>query len=139
VVQCLNALPIPYANSLPNLQVDRYVECHPLLLQTFKPIATTADGNCMYSALSLFFLCGTENLSVVIRLLAMYTLAKHRTAMIDALSHIYFNGNHKHTQALTDAMHKAIYLGADLHLFSLSPLLNRPTFSYHTFYRMRES
>lgn len=56
----------------------------------------------MYNALSLAF-CGTEHLSVVIRLLTTYALVKHRTAMIDALSHIYFNGNHEqHVQALTD-------------------------------------
>ena len=144
VVQCLNSLPIPYANTLPNLQVDRYVqqECHPLFLQTFKPIRTTGDGNCMYNALSLAF-CGTEYLSIIIRLLTTYALVKHRTAMIDALSHIYFNGNHEqHIQALTDTMHKAIHLGVwgtDLHLFSLSLLLNRPIFSYNTFYIIRQS
>ena len=142
VVQYLNSLPIPYANTLPNLQVDRYVqqECHPLFLQTFKPIKTTGDGNCMYNALSLAF-CGTEHLSIVIRLLTTYALVKHRTAIIDALSHIYFDGNHEHVQALTDTMHKAIHLGVwgtDLHLFSLS-LLNRPIFSYNTFYIIRQS
>ena len=77
------------------------MECHPPFLQTFKPIATTGDGNCMYNALSLAF-CGTERFSVVIRLLTTYALVKHRTAMIDALSHIYFNGNHEqHVQVLT--------------------------------------
>ena len=144
VVQYLNSLPIPYANTLPNLCVDRYVqqECHPLFLQTFKPIKTTGDGNCMYNALSLAF-CGTKHLSIVIRLLTTYALVKHRTAMIDALSHIYFDGNHEqHVQALTDTMHKAIHLGVwgtDLHLFSLSLLLNRPIFSYNTFYIIRQS
>ena len=96
----------------------------------------------MYNALSLAF-CGTEHLSVVIRLLTTYALVKHRTAMVDGLSHIYFNGNHEHehVQALTDTMHKAIHLGVwgtDLHLFSLS-LLNRPIFSYNTFYIIRQS
>ena len=103
LVHYLNSLPIPYANTQLNLQVDTYVqqECHPLFLQTFKPIATTGDGNCMYNALSLAF-CGKEHLSVVIRLLTTYALVKYRTAMIDALSHTYFDGNHEqHMQALT--------------------------------------
>ena len=117
-------------------------ECHPLFLQTFKPIVTTGDGNCMYNALSLA-VCGTEHLSVVIRLLTTYALVKHRTAMIEALSHIYFSGNHEQrVQMLIETMHKAIHLGVwgtDLHLFSLSLLLNRPIFSYNTFYRTRQS
>ena len=87
VVDSLNSLPTPYANTLPNLDLDIYVqhECHPLLLHTFKPIATTGYGNCMYNALSLC-LCGTEDLSVVIRVLAAYALVKHRTTMMDTLT-----------------------------------------------------
>ena len=96
----------------------------------------------MYNALSLAF-CGTEHLSVVIRLLTTYALVEHRTAMVDALSHIYFNGNYEqHIQALTETMHKAIHFGVwetDMHLFSLSLLLNRPIFSYNTFYTIRQS
>ena len=55
VVESLNLLPTPFANTLPDLDLDTYVqhECHPLLLHTFKPIATTGNGNCMYNALSL--------------------------------------------------------------------------------------
>ena len=119
--------------TLPNLCVDECAqrEFHPILLQTFKPIATTGDGNCMYNALSLAF-CGTECLSVVIRLLTAYALIKHRAAMISALSHIYFSGNNEqHVQMFTDTVHKAIHLGVwgtDLHLFPLS-LLNRPIFT----------
>ena len=133
MVEYLNSLPIPYANTLPDPSVDMYVqqECHPLFLLTFKPIATTGDGNCMYSALSVAF-CGTERLSVVIRLITVYALIKYRTAMIDALSHIHFSGNNEqHVQMLTDTMHKAIHpcvWGTNLYLFSLSLLLNRPIF-----------
>ena len=144
MVLYLNSLPIPYANTLPNLCVDMCVqrECHPNFLQTFKPIATTGDGNCMYNALSLAF-CGTERLSVVIRLLTAYAVIKHRNAMIDALSYIYFSGNsEQHVQMLTDTVHKAIHLGVwgtDLHLFPLSLLLNRPIFSFSTFYTTRQA
>ena len=144
VVQYLNSLPIPYANTLPDLCVDMCVqrECHPIFLQTFKPIATTGDGNRMYHALSLT-LCGTEHLSVIISLLTAHAVIKHRTAMIDALSHIYFSGNNEqHVQMLTDTVHKAIHVGVwgtDLHLFPLSLLLNRPIFSYNTFYITTQS
>ena len=91
-------------------------------LQTFKPTATIGDGNCMFYHL-------VQNLSVVIRLLT-YTVIKHRTAMIDAISHIlYFNGNNE--QVLTDTVHKAIHLGVwgrDLHV-------STPIFSCHTFHQ----
>ena len=144
VVQYLNSLPVPYANTLPNLHVDRYVqrESHPVFLQSFKPIATTGDGNCMYHALSLA-ICGTEDLSVVIRLLTTYALIKYKPAMMDVLANIYFTGdNHQHIQMFTNTVHKAVHLGVwgtDLHLFPLSLLLNRPIFTYTTFYRTVDS
>ena len=144
VVQYLNSLPVPYADTLPNLHVDRHVlhESHPIFLQTFKPIATTGDGNCMYHGLSLA-LCGTENLSVVIRLLTAYALIKHRTVMMEILADIYFSGNHQqHVQMFTNTLHKAIHLGiwgTDLHLLPLSLLLNRPIFTYTSFYSTLDS
>ena len=65
------------------------------------------------------------------------------SAMIDALSHIYFSGsNEQCVQMLTNIVHEAIHLGVwgrDLHLFPLSLLLNRPIFSCNTFYRTRQS
>ena len=55
----------------------------------------------------------------------------------------YFTGdNHQHIQMFTNTVHKAIHLGVwgtDLHLFPLSLLLNRPIFTYTTFYRIVDS
>ena len=52
--QAVNALPPVYANDL--LSLPRAVsvanQFHPLMLQTYKPILTTADGDCMFHALS---------------------------------------------------------------------------------------
>lgn len=61
IVTELNSLPIPYADSFPNLvhETSAYNRCHPLLLRMLKPVRTTGDGNCMYNALSLT-LTGSE-------------------------------------------------------------------------------
>ena len=57
----LNLLQIPFANVHSNNRQDTCASsrCHPLLLETFKPVQTTGDGNCLYNALSLT-LTGTE-------------------------------------------------------------------------------
>ena len=79
IAQAVNALPTPFASSLPPLCVAQSVAelCHPLMLQTFTPAATTADGNCMYHALSRL-VCGNKRLSVVFRILTAYATAKYR-------------------------------------------------------------
>ena len=106
VVDSLNSLPTPYASTLPNLDLDTYVqhESHPLLLHTFKPIATAGYGNCMYNALSLC-LCGTEDLSVIIRVLAAYALVKHRTTMMQTLADMcHFDSHERHSQMYMNAI-----------------------------------
>ena len=48
---------------------------HPLMLQTYKPVLTTANGDCMFHALSRV-VCGSEQLSRVFRLLIAYAAVK---------------------------------------------------------------
>ena len=90
----------------------------------------------------LFVVQKTFQLSVG-SLITAYALLKHRTAMMDVLTNIYFTGNHhQHIQMFTNTVHKAIHpgvWGTDLHLFPLSLLLNRPIFTYTTFYRTVDS
>lgn len=61
IVGHLNGLPYVCASDHPYLQQDDSVLilAHPLLFQTFKPVATTGDSNCLYHTLSLA-LTGTE-------------------------------------------------------------------------------
>ena len=86
LVNQLNSLSVQYADAHPNLTQDTYASsrCHPLLLQTLKPIETTGDGHCMYNALSLTS-TGTEDFTHVIRLLRAYALVKYKHVMISTL------------------------------------------------------
>ena len=52
---------------------------YPLLLQTFKPIRTTGDENCMYHALSLS-LIGSENVSYLLKTVVAHALLKFRAS-----------------------------------------------------------
>ena len=62
-------------------------QCHPLL-QAYKPVLTTGDGDCMYHALSRV-VCGSERLSRVFRLLITYATVKYRDVLIQALQHAF--------------------------------------------------
>jgi hypothetical protein len=75
IVQQINHLPVQYAAFHPNLVSDRTVPnlSHPLLLQTFKPIRTTGDGNCLYHAISLA-LTGSENISYLLKMVVAHAL-----------------------------------------------------------------
>ena len=54
IVEAVNALPAVYGTNFPAIPTTVSVanQCHPLILQTYKPVLTTGDGDCMYDALS---------------------------------------------------------------------------------------
>ena len=76
-IQAVNALPPVYANELPGLPraVSVANQFHSLMLQTFKPVLTTADGDCMFHAL-FGVVCGSEQPSRLFRLLIAYVAVK---------------------------------------------------------------
>ena len=86
ITQSLNALPPTYANAFPRLPLALSVKdlCHPIILQTYKPVLTTADGNCMYHALSRV-VCGNEQLSTTFRLLIAYAVVKYKDVMVQSI------------------------------------------------------
>ena len=90
IAQAVNALPPVYATNLPALPraVSVGIQCHPLMLQTYKPVLTTGDGDCMYHALSRV-VCGSECLSKIFRLLIAYAAVKYRDILIQALQHAF--------------------------------------------------
>ena len=139
IVNDLNSLPIPFARALPDVTQDTCASntCHPLLLETLKPVLTTGDGNCMYNALSLT-LTGTERFTHLIRLLCAYALVKYRNTMISALADAFpANTQSGHEQMYATALHEALHVGVwgtDYHLFPFSLLMNRPIFQFNTFY-----
>ena len=63
IVEAVNALPAVYATNFLTLPTAVSVanQCHPMtkMLQTYKPVLTTGDGDCMYHALSRV-VCGSE-------------------------------------------------------------------------------
>ena len=135
-VNDLNSLPIPFVRVLPDVTQDTCASntCHPLLLETLKPVLTTGDGNCMYNALSLT-LTGTERFTHLIRLLCAYALVKYGNTMISALADAFpanTQSGHEPT-ALHEALHVGVW-GTDYHLFPFSLLMNRPIFQFNTFY-----
>ena len=139
VAQAVNALPTPFASMLPDLRVARSVAdlCHPLMLETFTPVATTADGNCMYHALSRV-VCGTEQLSILFRLLTAYAAVKYTGVMMGALRDAFpwqthDENVHKCNTLIVSALQIGSW-GSDFQLFLLSFLLDRPVFVYFTFY-----
>jgi len=84
----VNSLPVPFVSTVKHItgiRQDMNVtnNCHPLLLESFRPIQTTADGNCMFNALSLS-LTATEKLSILIRLPCAFALTKHKQQMLSA-------------------------------------------------------
>lgn len=124
VVEALNALPTPFARDFPHLHVATSVAslCHPLLLQTFTPIATTADGNCMYHALSTI-VCGSKRLSMLFRLLAAYAVVKHRGVMMNALPDAFPQKScDQHSRKCNTLIASALRIGSwgsDFHLFTV--------------------
>jgi len=55
VVNILNDTPMQFAESKPHLSRDMTAtrQCPPLLLESYKPVVTGKDGNCLDNALSL--------------------------------------------------------------------------------------
>ena len=139
IVEQINHLPVQYAAFRPNLVTDRSVPnlSHPLLMQTFKPIRTTGDGNCMYHAMSLA-LTGSENISYLLKMLVAHALLKFRATMISSFRDAYpSSSDEQHNAIFNTCLAKALRVGAwgsDFHLFALSLLLNRPIFQFITFY-----
>ena len=139
IVQALNALPTPCASSFPHLRLDTAVRdlCHPLALQIYKPIWTSPDDNCMYNALSTT-VCGSEQLTVLFRLLVAYAVIKYRDVLIDALQDAFpLQPRESHVLKCNTLIVEAITIGAwgsDYHMFALSFLLDRPVFVYNSFY-----
>ena len=90
IAQTVNALPPVYASHFSALPTSVSVsnQCHPLMLQTYKPVLTIGDGDCMYHALSRV-VCGSEQLSRIFRLLIAYATVKYRDILIQALQHAF--------------------------------------------------
>ena len=139
IVDTLNDLPTQFATTRPGLSQDTRATqlCHPLLLETCKPVVTLGDGNCLYRALSLT-LTSSQILHVVIRLLCVHALLIHRSAIIEAMADAYHlqpraNIVRMYTQDLRNAVTLGAW-GTDHHIFALSLLFGRPIFTFHTFY-----
>ena len=123
VAEVVNSLPPVYAADLPCLHTAASAvnQCHPLMLQTYKPVLTTGDGDCMYHALSTV---------VCDRLLAVYAAVKYRHVLVQSLQHAFpldLLANHI-CKANTLIVH-ALYIGtwgSDFHLLPLPLLLDRP-------------
>ena len=143
IVQALNALPVTFAADFPRLPVAMSIanKCHPLMLQTYKPVLTTGDGDCMYHALSRV-VCGSEQLSKLFRLLTAYSVVKYRDVMIRALQDAFPLQSHeenvrKSNTLIVEALRIGCW-GSDFPLFPLSLLLDRPIFTYCSFYTVDE-
>ena len=131
----MQSLPHVYALQQPQLHKDSSVLdlSHPLLFQTFKPVVTTGDGNCLYHALSLT-LTGSESCTPLMRLLTAHALVKHKEIMLSAFACAYPSSSFEdHKLKFETALFKAVRVsdwGTDYHIFALSMLLNRPIFQY---------
>ena len=136
LVYAVNEIHTPYAALHPELHRDSSAcgQCHPLLLNVLKPVATTGNGNCAFNALSLT-ISGTEELSVVLRLLCVYGLIKYRDTMIRAITRAWGSSqaSSMHTRDVRVALTDHAW-GTDNHLFILSLILNRPIFLFNSFY-----
>lgn len=139
VAQALNALPDVFATDFPRMPsaVSIANECHPLMLQTYKPVLTMGDGDCMYHALSRG-VCGSEQLTRIFRLVTAYSVAKYRDVLIQSLQDIYpllpCDDHVRKTNTLIVHALQTGRWGSDYHLFLLSLPLDRPIFTYCTFY-----
>ena len=143
LAEAVNSLPPVYAVDFPRLHtaVSIVNQCHPLMMQTYKPVLTTGDGDCMYHALSRV-VCGSEQLSRIFRLLTAYAVVKYRDVLIQSLQHAFPSDSldthvHKANTLIVHALHIGTW-GSDFHLFSLSLLLDRPIFTCVYFYSTDE-
>ena len=65
---------------------EKILRCfHPVVLEDFKPLRVSADGNCLYRASSLA-LCGTEKYYEHLRLLTAIEIILHRN---------HYDNNHR--------------------------------------------
>ena len=134
----LNSLATPFASDSVHhsLITDREPcqQCHPLLLETYRPVQTTGDGSCLYNALSIT-LTGSEKLCQLLRLLCAYGLCKHKQEMNQAFRSAYPNQDptHHYANALNEATGITTW-GTDHQIQGLSFLLNRPIFQFNTFF-----
>ena len=131
IAEAVNSLPPVYAANFPSLHtaVSVVYQCHSLMMQTYKPVLTTWDGEYMYHALSRV-VCGSEQLSRTFRLLTAYAAVKYRDVLISSLQHAFpldtlDNHARKANTLIIHALHIGTW-GSDFHLFPLSLLLDRP-------------
>ena len=108
------------------------------MMQTYKPVLTTGDGNCMYHALSRV-VCGSEQLSKIFDCICSYEI---QDVMILSLQYAFPSDpleNHvrKANTLIVYALHAGSW-GSDFHLFPLSLLLDRPILTYVYFYTTNE-
>ena len=137
IVDGLNALPQVYAAQHAHLSLDSKVLglFHPALFQTYKPVYTTGDGNCLFHALSLA-LTGTESCTDLVRLLTVHALVKCKSTVMGAYRDAYpGRTEQQHLAHFNAGMREAVTVGrwgTDEHLFALALLLDRPIFQYCT-------
>ena len=133
IAQAVNALPPVYAADFPALPTAVSVanQCHPLMLQTYKPVLTTGDGDCMYHALS-GVVFGSEQLSMINRLLTAYRAVKYRDVQVRSIQYAFPSQPlQDHGRNANTLIVHALCAGtwrSDFHLFPLSLLLDRPIF-----------
>ena len=96
------------------------------MMQTYKPVLTTGDGDCMYHALSRV-VCGSEQLSRIFRLKTAYAAVKYRDVLIQSLQHAFpLDSLDSHVRKANTLIVRALHIGiwgSDFHLFPLSLLL----------------
>jgi len=90
VIHIINSMPTQFAELHPHLSQGNIAsqQCHPLLLETLKPVVTRADSNCPYNALSLV-LSSSQELHALIRLLCVYAQLKNKSVITEALNDSY--------------------------------------------------
>ena len=104
------------------------VDIHPSILQQYKPVFTSPDGNCLYHALSIC-LCGTQDLMFFLRAAATHTILMNMQLFQQILSR---EPVATLTAILSDAWNQGSW-GNEFHLLSLSIALKRPIFQYSGF------
>ena len=125
IVDGLNALPQVYAAQHAHLSLDNQVLglFHPALFQTYKPVYTTGDGNCLFHALSLA-LTGTESCTDLVRLLTVHALVKCKSTVMGAYRDAYpGRTEQQHLAHFNAGMREAVTVGrwgTDEHLFALA-------------------
>ena len=129
IAEAVNSLPPVYAADFPPLHtaVSIVNKCHPLMMQTYKPVLTSGDGDCMYHALSRV-ICGSSSCQEFSDYwLPAYAAVKYRDVLISSLQLAFpldtlDNHAHKANTLIVHALHIGTW-GSD---FYLSLLLDRP-------------